>query len=52
MSPASVILVTIVAMLYLSIVLFILLDDGDSGWKVTWLLVIAVFPVVGLVRSE
>ena len=49
MSPASVILVTIVAMLYLSIVLFILLDDGDSGWKVTWLLVISLLPVVGLI---
>lgn len=49
MSPASIILLTIVGMLYLSIVLFILLDDGDSGWKVTWLLVIAIFPIVGLV---
>ena len=42
-------MVTIVIMLYVSIVLFILLDDGDSGWKVTWLLVISLFPVVGLI---
>ena len=49
MTPASIILVVIVAMLYLSIVLFILLDDGDSGWKVTWLLFIAIFPVIGII---
>ena len=49
MSPASIILAVVVLMLYLSIVLFILLDDGDSGWKVTWLLVITLFPVVGLI---
>ncbi|MBR5064577.1 MAG: PLDc N-terminal domain-containing protein, partial [Bacteroidales bacterium] len=49
MTPASIILIIIVAMLYLSIVLFILLDDGDSGWKVTWLLFIAIIPVVGLI---
>lgn len=36
-------------MLYFSVVLFILLDDGDSGWKVTWLLLITVLPIVGLV---
>jgi len=49
MTPVSIILGVIVVMLYLSVVLFILLDDGDSGWKVTWLLIITVFPVVGLI---
>ncbi len=48
MSVISVILGLVVVMLYVGIVLFIILDDGDSGWKVTWLLAISLFPVVGL----
>ncbi len=47
MSPSSIILVSLLSLLYAGIVLFILLDDGDSGWKVTWLLVISIFPIVG-----
>ena len=48
MSAVSVILAIVVVMLYVGIVLFIILDDGDSGWKVTWLLAISLFPVLGL----
>lgn len=48
MSAVSVILAIVVVMLYVGIALFIILDDGDSGWKVTWLLAISLFPVLGL----
>ena len=36
-------------LLLLGVVLVILLDDGDSGRKVAWLLVITVLPFVGLI---
>lgn len=36
-------------LLIVSVILLILVDNGDSGRKFAWLLVIAVLPVVGLV---
>lgn len=48
MTLSAIILGSIVAMLYISVVVFIILDDGDSGWKVSWLLMISLFPVIGL----
>lgn len=37
------------ALFFVGTLLIVIFDDGDSGRKVAWLLVITLFPVVGLV---
>lgn len=39
----------LLALLILGAVLVIIFDDGDSGRKLSWLLIIAIFPIVGIV---
>ena len=36
-------------LLFLGVILIIIFDDGDSGKKIAWLLLITVLPVVGIV---
>ena len=38
----------VLAVLIIGVVIVIMFDDGDSGRKMAWLLVIALLPVVGL----
>lgn len=44
----GVIISIILAVLIIGVVIVIMFDDGDSGRKMAWLLVIALLPVVGL----
>lgn len=44
----NILITTLLVLLIIGAVGVIIFDDGDSGRKLSWLLIIAIFPVVGI----